>query len=91
MSDDVAITDRVGGTRCARSSLGDHSLALLGRHRQAKHRNLTLPSYIHHGFPRVRQIQSLAMLAAVDLGIQFQGLFRIPGILVLGMIVARKA
>src|SRR5208337_109000 len=64
------------------ADLGEQSrLALLRRQRQAKHRNLPLPSYIHHRFPGVRQVQSLAMLAAVDLSIQSPGLFHIPAIL----------
>src|SRR6202167_2948551 len=40
------------------------------RQSQPKHRNHSLPRHIHFRFRRIRQIERLAMLAAVDLGVR---------------------
>src|ERR1039458_3652212 len=50
-------------------------LFLLRRQRQSEHRNHPLPGDIHLGLCGIRQVERLAMLAAVDLGIRSPGFF----------------
>src|ERR1022692_499091 len=69
-----------GGYR-SRSLLGTRYsnlfLLFLRRQRQPEHRNHPLSRNIDLGFRGIRQVQSLAVLAAVDLGIRPPGLFRV--------------
>jgi hypothetical protein len=53
------------------------SLLLFRGQRQAKNRNHSLPRHINFGFFGIRQIQRLAMLAAVDLGVGSPRFFRV--------------
>ncbi len=55
----------------------DLRLLRLRRQRQPEHRNHPLPGDVHLGFLGIRQIERLAMLAAVDFGIRSPGLFGI--------------
>jgi hypothetical protein len=54
------------------------ALLLFRRQGQPKHRNHSLSGHIDLGLRRLRQVQCLAMLAAVDLGIRTPRLLRVP-------------
>src|ERR1700678_1277605 len=47
------------------------------RQRQPEHRNHSLPRNIHFGFLGIREIERLAMFAAVALGIRSPGFLRV--------------
>jgi len=64
---------------CLASSqkLGARSRLVLRRQRQPEHRNLSLSGDVHHCFGGIRQIERLAVLAAIDFGIAAPGFFRV--------------
>src|SRR6266853_6097818 len=57
--------------------LGTTRCFILRRQCQPKPRNPPAPRHVHFGIRGIRQIQRLAMLAPVDLGIRTPGFFRI--------------